>query len=161
MINTNADGLLFNTEIYANDTKDNDDVLSAASQIGDICEQQFGLDAMKRGYEVFMPIGHATKVDVAIKKNGTKFVSLQIKKAYYNNSGYRIHCGSTPGRKDKGGKGHKYTYGDFDVLGGYLVEANIWVFLDIHSIVAGSEYYQWKPGIGQHENNWDIFDKYL
>jgi len=160
MTNTNGESLLFDDEIYANDKKDNGGVLSAASQIGDICEQQFGLDAMKRGYEVFMPVGHSTKVDVAIKKHGSNFVSVQIKKAYYNNGSYKIHCGSTSGRKDKGGQGQKYTYGDFDILGGYLVEANIWVFLDIHFIVAGPESYYWKPAMGKPENNWNIFETY-
>ena len=138
-------------------------ILSSASQNGDICEQQFCLDAKKRGYEVFMPMGHATKVDVAIKKASGNLVSVQVKKAYWSNQSkcYRISCGTKGNRKSRNTAHVPYTYGDFDILAGHIYDLDIWVFLDITTVSKAKQIYPWRPAVGKPENNWDIFDPYF
>ena len=164
MENETETDTLFDLDPFKAYTEINEEtILSSTSQNGDICEQQFCLDAKKRGYEVFMPIGHATKVDVAIKKASGNLVAVQVKKGYWckNKKGYVIMCGTKGNQKSKNIKHVPYQYGDFDILGGFIFDLNIWVFLDIGAVSKLKNHYLWRPAIGKPENNWNIFDPYF
>ena len=164
MENETEKDTLFDLDPFKAYTEINDEtILSSASQNGDICEQQFCLDAKKRGYEVFMPIGHATKVDVAIKKASGNLVSVQVKKGFWCNHAkcYMVACGSHGNRKSRNIGHIPYTYGDFDILAGHIYDLDKWVFLDITAVLKTKRFYRWRPALGKPEDNWNIFDPYF
>ena len=144
---------------------------SQACHQGDICETRFMYDAKVRGYEIFTPQGHGTKVDIAIRKPGYHLVSVQIKKATYNKARgthsdyWKWMCGSgkpscANNPNDYGLRYTKYKKGDFHVIGGYIMELESWAFYDIEEVMHKS-CITWRPNNSQVENNWEIFDKYF
>jgi len=144
---------------------------SSSCQVGDICESQFALDAKIRGYEVFTPLGHATKVDMAIRKPGFDLVSVQIKKGVFNKergnhtSYWKWMCGSGKpsaalNNNDYGLRYTKYKKGDFHILCGYIMEHESWVFHTLDDVSDKSSI-TWRPSQGLNQNNWEIFDQYF
>jgi hypothetical protein len=141
------------------------EVNSESCNQGDIAECNFIYMAKLKGFEVFTPIGHSTKVDIAIRKPGRKFVGVQIKKATYQKGGsWKFMCGSgkpscAANPKDYGARYTPYKKGDFDILAAYIIEKDYWLFYNLDR-VAGKSSIRWSE-LKNFQNNWEIFDPYF
>ena len=168
-INDNFKGL-FDLDQFTEFVEPSDNESSACQQ-GDICESQFVLDAKLHGFEVFLPVGHATKVDIAIRKPGFDLVSIQIKKGVFNKrrgnhtAYWKWICGSgkpssAVNPNDYGLRYTRYKKGDFHVLCGYIMEHGSWVFHNLEDVCEKSSV-TWRPNQGLNQDNWEIFDPYF
>ena len=141
--------------------------------LGDVTEAAFVYHATLRGYEVFLPVSHHTKTDVAVRVNGSDLVNIQIKKAakqkqpehYAQRWKFLLGSGlpsAARSKKDNARADNKprynlYTEGDFHVLAAYIMELDTWAFYELTEVI-GNASKSWTPKNGPH-NNWDLFDK--
>jgi len=121
--------------------------------------------------EIFTPMTHRTKVDVAVRKPGFPLVGVQVKKATQQ----RKKCGafseswkflvgsgqSWNNHKANEGKPRltRYIDGDFDIIACYIMEHNAWAFYRLDEL-AGKATHRWSPTKGPN-NNWEIFNEYF
>ena len=134
---------------------------------GQLAEMIFMTQAIERGYQVYTPMSHHSKIDVVICKPGKPLIGVQVKKASrqkkengeYGES-WKVLVGSA--RSGRAGQGRRprlkrYTAGMFDILCVYVTEPhNCFAFYKLDD-VAGVASMRWskKKGI---EDNWQIFD---
>jgi len=137
-------------------------IKSASCQTGLIAEMLLATEAASRGFCVFFPIGHSQKADLVIWRPPSSPITIQVKKATFQDSGsYKFMIGSgkpscAGNSKDYGLRYTRYEKGDFDVLCAYILERNSFVFYYLDEIV-GQSSMRWNPDGRQRENNWDIF----
>jgi len=96
-----------------------------SNKLGTEAETAFMFHAVKNGFTVFTPIGHAQSVDIVIQEPGFRPLSVQIKYAQHRPNGkYRIPLSkarpSYRSKFDNGKSFKKYNAGEFDIIAGYL-----------------------------------------
>ena len=137
-------------------------IKSASCQTGLMAEMRLATEAASRGFCVFFPIGHSQKADLVIWKPPFSAITIQVKKATFQDSGsYKFMIGAGKASRARNPKGYGLNYtpyekGDFDVLCAYILERNSFVFYYLDEIV-GQSSMRWNPDGRQRENNWDIF----
>ena len=137
---------------------------SATCKSGMMAEMIFAVEAAKRGFCVFFPIGHSQKADLIIWKPPSRPVSIQIKKATYqkDSGAYKFMIGSgkpscAANPNDYGKRYTMYQKGDFDVLCAYVEERQDFLFYAL-SDIAGISSKRWHPASGMSANNWDLLE---
>ena len=137
------------------------------NQAGDIAELALALAATKKGYAVYLPFGHQTKTDMILMKDGSKPVTVQVKKGSlqrkrkpHHASSWKALVGSCRSSSSTsiGPRLKRYKKNDFDVLALYIQELNLFGFYELNAITGRSSM-RWNEGKSRR-NNWDIFDKY-
>lgn len=133
------------------------------NQAGEESELLFALLAVRKGFTVFTPHTHNTKVDMILHKPGQKPITCQIKKGtrLKENSRptYKVLVGSakSSNRLHNGKPRYsRYTENDFDVLVIDMGEHGLsfWRIEDIcHQ--ATLRWNETKPS-----NNWELLEKY-
>ena len=93
------------------------------NQAGEISEISFTLAAVTRGWTVFSPHSHSTKVDLILHKQGMKPITCQVKKGTLlkenSRPTYKVLVGSakSSNRLHNGTPRYtRYTKTDFDIL---------------------------------------------
>lgn len=137
---------------------------SSNCKSGMIAEMIFAIEAAKRGFTIFFPIGHSQKADLIAWKPPARPISVQIKKAtYQKESGswkFMVGSGKPSCAANPNNYGLRYTAykkGDFDILCAYIEERGEFLFYTLCDI-AGCSSRRWHPSTGFAANNWDILD---
>jgi hypothetical protein len=144
--------------------------LSESCNSGYAAEAFLVYQACKRGFTVFKPDSHSTKIDLVLHKPNCKLIGVQVKKATLQRSEGRRYFSDTwkfmvgagrPSRArdpvDRGPNYVRYQRGDFDVLAAYIAERESFVFYLLDEICDKSTK-NWSEG--HRENNWEIFDQF-
>ena len=134
---------------------------------GELAEMAFAYQAVARGWQVYLPMSHHSKVDVAIGKPGTDLIGVQVKKASRQkkpcgnlSDSWKVLVGSA--RSGKAGMPRRrkrlkqYKHGDFNVLAIYVEEFDTFAFYALED-VAGRASMRWSTGKGIADN-WEIFE---
>lgn len=138
--------------------------LSETCHSGMMSEMIFATEAAKQGFGVFFPVGHSQKADLVVWKPPARPVTVQVKKATWQKGGAfkfmvgsgKPSCAANP--NDYGKRYTPYQKGDFDVLCAHIAEHDTFAFYNLEDL-AGKSSHRWRAGIGQRENNWDIFKR--
>ena len=120
-------------------------------QTGAVSEMYFCAEAGARGWEVYVPFGHAQAADVCIHKPPGKSVTVQVKTAGWDMGSYAIMVSR--------GKSSKTAYlaGDFDVLAAYLPDRRQFVFWTLADL-RGRKRLRYHPVRHRQPNNWELLD---
>ena len=138
--------------------------LSPTCNTGTLAEMIVATEAMKRGYSVFFPVGHAHKADLILWRPPFSPVTVQVKKATWQKGGaFKFMIGSgkpscAVSEKDYGLRYTPYKKGDFDVICAYIQERDDFVFYRLNEI-AGKSSIRWRPDNGQRVNNWEDIEE--
>jgi len=130
------------------------------NRAGDICEIRFTLAAVKKGFTVFTPHSHATKVDLILHKQGQPPVTCQVKKGsrvrVNKKPTYKVIVGSAKPSNSSGPRINRYNESDFDVLVVDIEEYGFtfWNVAD----VCHQTTFRWNES--KPSNNWDIFTRH-
>ncbi len=95
-------------------------------ELGDISEMKFEIEAITRGWLVASPRGRARDFDCIIKRQSTRPITVQIKKAR-KQSEFRYLFNTSRGL-GKNGRRVAYSYSAFDVLAVHLSDLDRWIF---------------------------------
>lgn len=133
---------------------------------GELAEVAFIYQAASKGYQVYLPMSHHSKIDIAIGKPGYDLIGVQVKKACrqrkqcgnYGDS-WKVLVGSA--RSGRSGMGRRprlkqYKKGDFHVLAVYVAEFDTFAFYTLDD-VAGRASMRWSQNKGVADN-WEIFE---
>lgn len=129
--------------------------LKNSCNIGEIGEAAFMLEAVRRGFIVSQPFGHAQKYDFIVD-TGTKLLKVQIKACTWgkNKKQDRLAFNLNPR-----GKKLKSVTGRFDVLVGYDVENKDFYTILAKKIIGTTVSFSSKTKpYKEYKNNWSIFD---
>jgi hypothetical protein len=99
-------------------------------QKGAYAEMLFCAQAGYRGWEVYMPIGHAQTADVCIFKPPGRPITVQVKMASWDEVQQSYVINSSRGKSSK----VTYLAGDFDILAAWLPDVEefvLWRFDEI------------------------------
>lgn len=126
---------------------------SYSCEKGTHAELLFCAEAGARGWQVLIPMGHSSTVDVWIFRPPGRPVSVQVKRAYADRDG---DYGVTLAR----GYDDRKTYreGDFDILAAYLPELNdfvLWRFSEIND----RKKIRYSPKRHRQPGNWGLLDE--
>jgi len=126
-------------------------VLSAC-QTGAVSEMFFCAEAGARGWDIYVPFGHAQTADVCIHRPPGKSVTVQVKTAGWDQGSYAVMVSR--------GKSSKTAYvdGDFDVLAVYLPDVRKFVFWTLKDL-AGRKKLRYHPARHRKPNNWTLLDE--
>jgi hypothetical protein len=134
--------------------------------LGTVAELEFLTQAKRRGWNVFVPIGHATPADAVIFAPPSRPISVQIKKGMSRGAGrgYKAMVGS--GRSLRAmkhslefSKFRRYEARSFDVLAMYVEDVQGFVFWTLQELLQrGKTWAMWTPGKPCH--NWEIFEQF-
>ena len=131
---------------------------------GDEAELAFLLEASKRGYDIFIPFSHCTKVDVIIMKPGNQPITVQIKKGTHlkenSRPTYKVLVGSAKSsnrRATKTPRYNRYTKNDFHILAVHIAEYgfSFWKVED----VCHQSTFRWNED--KPSNNWELIDSFF
>lgn len=126
---------------------------SANCEKGTHAELLFCAEAGARGWQVLIPMGHSSTVDVWIFRPPGRPVSVQVKRAYPDRDG--DYCVTLArGYDDR----KSYQLGDFDVLAAYLPDLNefvLWRFSDINE----RKKIRYSPKRHRQPGNWELLDE--
>lgn len=138
------------------------------NQRGTIAEFAFITEAIKRDYQVSLPISHDSRYDVLLD-NGKKIFRCQIKRVFtsrgvwYNrpdkekkNPNYYEILSVEMRRRTPNGKtkGSRYSENDFDYLVAYRVETNDVWFVPIKDAMTSHIYFTDKSNSAKYKNLW-------
>ena len=123
-------------------------------QKGAYAEMLFCAQAGFRGWEVYMPIGHAQTADVCIFKPPGRPISVQVKMATWDE-----HKGSYIFTSSRG-KSSKIAYeaGDFDVIAAWLPDLEqfvLWRFDEIRE----RKRIRYSPKRHRQPGNWQLLEQ--
>ena len=124
-----------------------------ACQKGASAELLFCAVAGAKGYEIIIPWGHSSTVDVWMRKPPYRPMSVQVKTATLIASGYHISVK----RATAGGRPRPYEKGDFDVLAAWLPDIEqfvLWTFDDIKGRITIC----YNPARHRQPDNWELLD---
>lgn len=134
---------------------------------GELAELEFIKQAAARNYQVFLPMSHHSKIDVAIAQEGKGLIGVQVKKASRQKkqcgapaNSWKVLVGSArSGKASHGGRPRlkKYAKGMFDILAVWIEDHQCFAFYPLPRI-AGKASLRWSPA-KKIKNNWDIFNK--
>ena len=119
------------------------------NEVGVISELQFLLSAARRGFSVWVPVGHAHKADAILWSPPKRPISVQVKTASFRRDkrDYQIYYSSC---------GKSYQVDDVDVIVNYIKERDSYFFTSSKDI-AGRQQSSWSPHL-HPENNWDVIE---
>ena len=133
---------------------------------GDEAELAFLLEASKRGYNIFIPFSHCTKVDIIIMKPGGKPITVQIKKGTRlkdcRRPTYKVLVGSAKSSNrlpSETPRYTRYTEGDFNILAIYIAEYgfSFWRIED----VCHQSTLRWNESKSDNTNNWELIESFF
>jgi hypothetical protein len=133
---------------------------SKTCQSGQLAEMILAIEASKRGFSVFFPIGHSQKADLILWNPPDSPISIQVKKATWQKGGSfkfmigsgKPSCAANP--KLYGLRYTPYKKGDFDYLCAYIQERDSFIFYKLDEI-AGKSSMRWNPESKTREGNWE------
>jgi len=144
---------LFDIEEYRTD---NCESSNDNCRVGVTAEIAFSLKVYPMGYDVYLPLGHAQKTDLIIRKPPYPPKSIQIKKATAKtNESWQVSTSTKKRTALNGTTWTNYELGDFDILAAYISELDCWALWRIEEI-AGKSSIQWNKF--SHRNNFDILE---
>jgi hypothetical protein len=123
-------------------------------QKGAYAEMLFCAQAGYRGWEVYMPIGHAQTADVCIFKPPVRPVTVQVKMATWEDSHQSYSVASSRGKKVK----VAYALGDFDILAAWLPDLEEFVLWRFDEI-CDRKRIRYSPKRHRQPNNWQLLEE--
>ena len=130
------------------------------NQAGEISEISFTLAAVTRGWTIFSPHSHSTKVDLILHKQGQRPITCQVKKGTRlgdcRRPTYKVLVGSakSSNRLHNGTPRYsRYTEKDFDILVIDIAEHGF-TFWPVEDVCHQSTF-RWNKT--KPSNNWEIF----
>ena len=126
---------------------------------GCIAESMFSLEAMKKGFDVFIPPHHSTPADLIICKPLDPPLKIQIKKMVYQSKGRdRKPCWScnTSSTRTSNLNNKNYRLGAFDVLIGVVVEKEKFIFKTFKESQQTKSFRFYEDSPPEGTNNWDL-----
>ena len=133
------------------------------NRTGDEAELAFLLEASKRGYDIFIPFSHCTKVDVIIMQPGSKPITVQVKKGTRlsdcRRPTYKVLVGSARSSNrlpSDTPRYTRYTEADFHILAVQIGRHgfSFWKTED----VCHQSTFRWNET--KPSNNWELIDNY-
>jgi hypothetical protein len=101
-------------------------------EIGNISEIKFEIEATMRGWIVASPRGRARDFDCIVKRQSTRPVTVQVKKA--RKSGGLGYVVNTTRALGKTGRRVTYSSAAFDIMAVHLHDIDKWVFYTRHEL---------------------------
>ena len=126
---------------------------NANCQTGTVAELLFCAQAGMRGFDVFVPVGHAQAADVCLVKAPGRPVSVQVKTAWWDKQKNCYRVNSSKGTTAK----VPYSAGAFDVLAAWLPDKEQFVFWTLEDI-AGRVHVRYSPLRHRAPGNWQLLD---
>jgi len=123
-------------------------------QKGAYAEMLFCAQAGYRGWEVYMPIGHAQTADVCIFKPPGRPISVQVKMASWDEAKQSYGINSGHGSSSK----KAYCRGDFDVIAAWLPDVEefvLWRFDEIRE----RKRIRYSPKRHRAPGNWQLLEE--
>jgi hypothetical protein len=114
----------------------------------------FCAQAGYRGWEVYMPIGHAQTADVCIFKPPGRPVSAQIKSASWDEIRRSYVINSSRGKSSK----VTYLTGDFDILAAWLPDVEEFVLWRFDEI-CDRKRIRYSPKRHRQPGNWELLEE--
>ena len=124
----------------------------SACQTGTVSEMFFCAEAGARGWDIYVPFGHAQTADVCIHRPPGKSVTVQVKTAGWDQGSYAVMV--SRGKSSK----TAYVAGDFDVLAAYLPDVREFVFWTLKDL-AGRKKLRYHPARHRQPGNWHLLDE--
>jgi hypothetical protein len=127
-----------------------------ACQKGAVVEMFFYAEAGKKGWDVYVPLGHSHAADVIIFKPPASPVSVQIKTATYNpqKDSYGVMASRGLGPRVA------YCAGDFDILAAWLPQEEKFVLWRFDEIRERKKIY-YTPRLHRQPDNWELLESVL
>lgn len=134
-----------------------------ACDLGTVAELDFMLQAKRRGWNVYAPIGHSTPADAIIFRPPFRPISVQIKKGMSRGAGRGFKAMVGSGRSMRAMK-HTFHFSrfrfyeanSFDVMAMYIEDHGAFVFWTLKELLErGKAWAIWTEK--QPRDNWDIF----
>jgi len=132
------------------------------NQAGEISELAFALEAVKRGWTIFTPHTHATKIDLILHKPGQRPITCQVKKGTRlgdcRRPTYKVLVGSAKSSNrlpSSTPRYNRYTAESFDILVIDIAEHgfSFWKIEDVcHQCT-----FRWNET--KPSNNWEVFEE--
>lgn len=136
------------------------------NQAGDEAEMALALEACRRGWSVFTPYGHQTKVDMILLKPGGEPITVQVKKGckqrkskpHHANS-WKVLIGSCKSSlsRSPGPRLKRYCKTDFDILAVYVAELNLFAFYELAKVYGRSSM-RWNESRSRRDN-WELLNQ--
>jgi hypothetical protein len=123
-------------------------------QKGAYAEMLFCAQVGFRGWEVYMPIGHAQTADVCIFKPPSRAITVQIKSASWDELKQSYVINSSRGQSSK----IAYAAGDFDILAAWLPDIEEFVLWRFDEICARKRI-RYSPKRHRSPSNWQLLDQ--
>ncbi len=135
--------------------------------MGDIAEQAVILQALKKGWEVLLPLGDRLPYDIVLCIRGV-FIKIQVKAAWFEErtKNYILDTRRTKtNRKEM--KRDKYSSVDFDFAIAYLKELDVFYVIPVEEFISyGSQITfvegskrQRKPQSAEYRDAWELIEK--
>lgn len=130
---------------------------------GDIAELAFALECYKRGWQLYFPYSHDTKIDMIVKGPKEQLISVQVKKGTLQKNPphlaqtWKALVGSckSSNKRDNGRPRFTKYKDEFDILAMYIAEHNKWIFHKLTDI-KGKASVRWNSKHMDQADNWDI-----
>jgi hypothetical protein len=122
-------------------------------QKGAFAEMLFCAQVGFRGWEVYMPIGHAQTADVCIFKPPGKAITVQVKTASIDRRRGSYGVMATRGKATK----TSYAKGDFDILAAWLPDIEEFVLWRFDEI-SNRKHIRYSPKRHRQPGNWELLD---
>jgi hypothetical protein len=125
-------------------------------QKGAYAEMLFCAQVGFRGWEVYMPIGHAQTADVCIFRPPGRPVSVQIKSASWDEDKGSYVINSSRGKNSK----VAYAAGDFDILAAWLPDIEEFVLWRFEEICERKRI-RYSPKRHRAPSNWQLLEEQI
>ncbi len=125
-------------------------------QKGAYAEMLFCAHVGYRGWEVYMPIGHAQTADVCIFKPPGRAITVQIKSAFWDETKQSYVINSSRGQSSKAA----YATGDFDILAAWLPDVEEFVLWRFDEI-CDRKRIRYSPKRHRQPNNWELLEELI
>lgn len=123
--------------------------------------------AREQGYVTWVPIGHSQKADVSIWQPPYRPITVQVKRAQFNQGSWKVHVAACRGGKTLAkaredgrelDKYQRYKIGDFDVLAAFVPPAKAFRFFALKDVAdQGSVTFRDLSTL----NNWHVIEDAL
>ena len=123
-------------------------------QKGAYAEMLFCAQVGYRGWEVYMPIGHAQTADVCIFKPPGRAITAQIKSASWDEAKQSYVINSSRGQSSK----TAYAAGDFDILAAWLPDIEEFVLWRFDEI-CDRKRIRYSPKRHRAPGNWQLLEE--
>ncbi len=155
---------LFSVEEY--DTAAELEQGSVNCNSGATAELKFSVAAQELGFYTYIPLCHATSVDIVILKHSKTPITIQVKKGVYQKRDdcWKVTIGTQKpscavSSKDYGKRYRKYQRGEFDVLAMWVKECDGFVLWTLDELVdMGICTNRWRSG--EKINNWEVLENF-